>query len=113
MCLDANQLVSSLLSTRGLQAQMIDAWRRRAFVLLLGPRQANQAAGVLRRPKIAKKYRITPADRRAFVDLFQAEGVLLPDAPGPASAVTRTTMRSWDAPWPAASSTSSPGTTIS
>ena len=33
--LDVNQLVSSLLSTRGLQRQLIDAWRQGAYLLLL------------------------------------------------------------------------------
>ena len=42
--LDTNQLVSSLLSTRGLQAQLIDAWRRRAYVLLLEPGQIGEVA---------------------------------------------------------------------
>jgi len=39
--LDTNQLVSSLLSAHGLQSQLVDAWRRRAFVLFLAPGQID------------------------------------------------------------------------
>jgi predicted nucleic acid-binding protein len=45
---DTNQLVSSLLSTRGLQRQLIDAWRGRAFLLMLVPGQVEEVAEVLR-----------------------------------------------------------------
>lgn len=75
--MDTNQLVSSLLSTPGLQRQFIDAWRRRAFVLLLAPGQVQEVAEVLSRPKIAKKYRIVRADRDALLDLLRAEALLL------------------------------------
>ena len=54
--LDTNQLVSSLLNARGLQRQLVDAWRRRAFMLLMGPGQVEEVGEVLARPKIAKKY---------------------------------------------------------
>lgn len=79
--LDTNQLVSSLLSTQGLQSQLLDAWRRRTFLLCLAPRQLEEVAEVLRRPKIARKYAISPEDRQAFVELLRADGLLLPDAP--------------------------------
>jgi putative PIN family toxin of toxin-antitoxin system len=80
---DTNQLVSSLLSTRGLQRQLIDAWRGRAFVLMLVPGQVEEVAEVLSRPKIAKKYRIAPGDRDAFLQLLSAEAVPLPHEPAP------------------------------
>lgn len=82
--LDTNQLVSSLLSTQGLQAQLIDAWRRRAYVLLLAPGQIDEVGEVLARPKVARKYPVSPGDRGAFLDLLRAEAILLPDAPAPA-----------------------------
>ena len=81
--LDTNQLVSSLLSTRGPQGQLVDAWRRRAFLLFVTLGQLDEIADVLTRPKIAKKYPIPPGDRRAFLDLLRTEAVVLPDAPAP------------------------------
>jgi putative PIN family toxin of toxin-antitoxin system len=80
---DTNQLVSSLLGTRGLQRQLIDAWRGRAFLLMLVPGQVEEVAEVLSRPKIAKKYRIAPGDRDAFLQLLSAEAALLPHEPAP------------------------------
>lgn len=81
--LDTNQLVSSLLSTRGLQSRLLDAWRQRDFVLLVAPGQIDEVAEVLRRPKIARKYPIAPADRDAFLELLRAESLLLPHGPAP------------------------------
>ena len=49
--LDTNQLVSSLLSTGGVQGQIVDEWRRQAFVLFPVPGQVEEVADVLRRPK--------------------------------------------------------------
>ena len=78
--LNTNQLVSSLLTKVGLQRQLVDLWRERAFLLLLGPEQAEEVGEVLGRRKIARKYRIPAADRAAFVDLLRTEAVILPSA---------------------------------
>ena len=82
--LDTNQLVSSLISSKGLQRQLIDAWRGRAFLLLLVPGQVDEVSEVLARPKIARKYRVRSGDRQAFLELLRAEAILLPHerAPG-------------------------------
>ena len=80
---DTNQLVSSLLSAHGHQGLLVDAWRRRAFVLLLAPGQIDEVADVLARPKIAKKYRVPASDRQAFIDLLRAEAILAPDEQRP------------------------------
>jgi putative PIN family toxin of toxin-antitoxin system len=81
--LDTNQLVSSLLSTQGPQAQRIDAWRQRAFVLGMVLGQVEEVAEVLGRPKIARKYRILAADRQALLQLLRSEAILLPVGPAP------------------------------
>lgn len=78
--LDTNQLVSSLLS-QGLQRNLIDAWRRRDFLLLIAPGQIEEVAEVLSRPKIRKKYPIPPPDRDAFLQLLHQDALLLPHAP--------------------------------
>ena len=81
--LDTNQLVSSLLSTHGLQGRLLDAWRRREFVLVVAPGQIDEVAEVLRRPKIARTYPIAPADREAFLELLRTESLLLPHGAAP------------------------------
>lgn len=78
--LDTNQLVSSLLSAHGLQRRLIDAWRQREFLLCLVPRQIDEVREVLSRPKIARKYRIDPKDRDAFLQLLRLDAILLPQA---------------------------------
>ena len=89
--LDTNQLVSSLLSTQGLQRQLIDAWRQRAFLLLLAPGQIDEVAAVLGRPKIRKKYPIAPRDRDAFLQLLRVDAPLLPHIKAPGVCRTRMT----------------------
>ncbi len=81
--LDTNQLVSSLLSTRGPQRELLDAWRQRAFLLFLTAEQLDEVREVLGRPKIARKYPIPAGDRQVFVDLLRSEAVLLPNEPPP------------------------------
>ncbi len=81
--LDTNQFVSSLLAPQGLQRRLVDAWRERAFVLLLVPGQVEEIGEVLVRPKIARKYRVAPDDRQALLELLRAEAILLPHEPAP------------------------------
>jgi len=81
--LDTNQLVSSLLAPEGLQQRLVDAWRARAFVLLMVPGQVEEVGEVLVRPKIERKYRLTPGDRHALLELLRAEAVLLANEPAP------------------------------
>lgn len=104
--LDTNQLVSSLLSAHGLQGQLVDAWRRRAFVLFLASGQIDEVANVLARPKITKKYRISAGDRRAFIELLHAETIIAPQSIGPAFVAIPMTTTSWAARRRLGSSTS-------
>lgn len=76
--LDTNQLISSLLSTQGLQRALLDQWRAGAFLLFVAPGQRQEITEVLDRPKIAEKYRITPADRNAFLHLLDHDAIPLP-----------------------------------
>lgn len=79
--LDTNQLVSSLLSTRGLQRQLIDSWRAGMFLLMLGPGQIEETGEVLSRPRLQKKYVISREDREAFLHLLRTDGLLLAEVP--------------------------------
>lgn len=79
--LDTNQLVSSLLSTRGLQRQLIDSWRAAMFLLMLGPGQVEETGEVLSRSRLSKKYAISPEDREAFLELLRTDALVLTEAP--------------------------------
>ncbi|HSF15134.1 MAG TPA: putative toxin-antitoxin system toxin component, PIN family [Vicinamibacteria bacterium] len=81
--LHTNQLVNSLLSTQGPQARLVDAWRRRDFILCLAPKQLDEVSDVLARPKIAKKYRTPSGERQAFLELLRTNALLFPEAPAP------------------------------
>lgn len=47
----------------------------------MAPGQLEEVVEVLKRPKIARRYPIAPADTAALVDLLRTETVLLPAAP--------------------------------
>lgn len=81
--LDTNQLVSSLLTARGLQRRLVDEWRKRSFLLLVGPEQIEELGEVLGRPKIARKYRVSAADRSGLIELLRSEAILLPGSKAP------------------------------
>ena len=81
--LDTNQLVSSVLSARGIQGRIVDEWRRQAFLLFVAPGQVDEIAEVLSRRTFAKKYPLLSTDREALLALLHAEAVLLPDARPP------------------------------
>ena len=78
---DTNQFVSSVLSVRGPQRRLIDAWRARAFLLVLGPSQIEEIDDVLRRPRLTRRYPIDPADREALAHLLRTDALTLPSAP--------------------------------
>jgi len=77
--LDTNQLVSSLLSARGPQGQLIDAWRRRSFALLMTPGQLD---GDHRGPESTKnRAEVFGRTHRpeGLLELLRSEAILLPD----------------------------------
>jgi putative PIN family toxin of toxin-antitoxin system len=73
---DTNLFVSGTIFTRGHPHALLEAWRAGAFVLLLSDDHYDELTDVLSRPKIVRRYRITPADLSAlFAGLATAERV--------------------------------------
>jgi hypothetical protein len=78
--LNTNQLVSSVLSTRGPQRQLIDSWRAGRFLLLVGPAQIEETGEVLSRPRLQRKYVISEQDREALLHLLRTDALLLTES---------------------------------
>jgi len=76
--LDTNVFVSSLLSTQGLPAQVLDAWREGRYMLVASPPIIAEIVEVLESPRISKKYFIRQEDIQQLVDLLKRDAILVP-----------------------------------
>jgi putative PIN family toxin of toxin-antitoxin system len=82
--LDANVLISAILSPGGGPARLLLAWRAGVFDLVVSPALLAELARALAYPKLARL--IPPADADAFVAWIARSAVLAAD-PGTAPAV--------------------------
>ena len=82
--LDANILISAILSPRGTPARLLLAWQAGAFELVVSPALLAELARALAYPKLARL--IAPADADAFVTWVARSAVLAAD-PGNAPSV--------------------------
>jgi putative PIN family toxin of toxin-antitoxin system len=76
--LDANVVVSAVLSPRGIPARILDAWRAEAFDLVLSDAILTEISRVLRYPKIVKYHHWSEARLQAFLDDFAHLAILTP-----------------------------------
>ncbi len=82
--LDANVLISAILSPRGSPARLLLAWQAGASELVASPALLAEVARALRYPKLARL--IPAADAEAFVAWIARSAILAPD-PTAASAI--------------------------
>ena len=77
--LDANVLISAILSPRGSPARLLLAWQAGAFELIVSPKLLGELARALAYPKLARL--IPPVDADAFV-AWIARSALMAADPG-------------------------------
>jgi hypothetical protein len=82
--LDANVLISAILSRRGSPARLLLAWQAGAFELVVSPKLLAELARALAYPKLARL--VPAADADAFVAWIARSAVLAAD-PGTAPSV--------------------------
>jgi putative PIN family toxin of toxin-antitoxin system len=75
--LDTNVYVSAALTPTGPAAQIIRAWHQGQFELITSGALLSEIGDTFARPKFA--HRITPADRRAMLNLAGRRARLVPD----------------------------------
>ncbi len=75
---DTNQFVSSVLVRQGLPAQVLDAWRRRKFLLITSPSIIAETRSTLSYPRIRRKYPITDNDVERLVTLLKQDALVVP-----------------------------------
>lgn len=78
---DTNVLVSGTILTRGNPYEILEAWRRSQFVLVLSPDIIAEVDAVLRRPKIFKKYGLTESLLARLINAFNVEALVMRPSP--------------------------------
>lgn len=69
---DTNLFVSSAINPQGAPNQLLRAWRRGDFVLLISDEQRAEVQEVLSRPEIAQKYNLSEEYRAHLLFLVDA-----------------------------------------
>jgi putative PIN family toxin of toxin-antitoxin system len=85
--LDTNQFVSSVLVRQGMPAQVIDAWRRREFLLITSPSIIAEIRATLHYPRIRRKYPITDEDVERLIALLEQDALVVPGETDVSSAI--------------------------
>ncbi len=78
---DTNIIVIGTILSRGNPYQVLEAWRRSQFILVLSSDIIAEIGAVLRRPKIFKKYGLTENLLARLVNALHAEALVI--QPGP------------------------------
>ena len=76
--LDTNQFVSSVLVRQGLPAQVLDAWRRREFLLITSSPIIAEIRSTLSYPRIRRKYPLTDDDMERLATLLEQDALVVP-----------------------------------
>ena len=74
---DTNVVISGTILSRGNPYEILEAWRRSEFIMVLSPEIISEIEGVLRRPKIFKKYGLTESLVARLIDAFNSETLVI------------------------------------
>ncbi len=76
--IDANALVSALLSKKGTPARILDAWRERKFLVITSEEAILEAERVLEELASIGKYIISNEDIASILNLLRKDAILVP-----------------------------------
>jgi putative PIN family toxin of toxin-antitoxin system len=79
---DTNQVVSAVVNSHGLPGQLVAAWQRREFRLLMSPALQHEIADVLKRDRLRRRFRLTMGEVEQPIARLSMEAELVtPMAP--------------------------------
>jgi len=78
---DTNVIISGAILSHGNPFEVLEAWRRREFVLLISREIIAEAETVLRRPKLFQKYQLSEDQLAQLFAAFDEEAMVVPPAP--------------------------------
>jgi putative PIN family toxin of toxin-antitoxin system len=70
---DTNVVVSGTILDRGNPYEILEAWRRQDFTLVLSAEIVSEIEAVLRRPKLFKKYALTETLVARLISAFEQD----------------------------------------
>ena len=76
--LDTNIVVSSLLSSKGAPARIMDAWRAMRFLLVVCPAILQEIRATLHYPRIQRKYGLSVEVIDELMALFARDALVVP-----------------------------------
>ena len=78
LVLDTNQFVSSVLVRQGRPAQVLEAWRRREYLLITSAAIIAEIRSTLSYPRIRRQYPIIDDDVQRLVRLLEQDALVVP-----------------------------------
>jgi putative PIN family toxin of toxin-antitoxin system len=78
--LDANVLVSAILSPKGIPAKVLTAWQAEQFHLVLSEAVLDEIDRVLRYPRIARRHRWSEEQLQGFLEDLAHLAIMTPGA---------------------------------
>lgn len=79
--IDTNVVISGTNQSRGNPFEILEAWRRGEFVLIISLEIIAEAEAVLRRPKLFQKYRLTEDQLSRLFTAFNEDAMVVLPAP--------------------------------
>ena len=79
--LDANVIVSGIISPTGPPRRILTGWRQRGFDLLTSPTILDEVTRTLLLPRLARRYHVAPPDVVELGHLLAARSIVLTDVP--------------------------------
>jgi putative PIN family toxin of toxin-antitoxin system len=77
--IDINLFVSSIINKRGTPARLFQAWRDRAFILILSEGMLEDIGRVLQYSRIKYKYHLHDSEINQALDIIKKFAIVLPD----------------------------------
>lgn len=78
---DTNVIISGTILSHGNSFEVLEAWRRREFALLISREIIAEAEAVLRRPKLFQKYRLSEDQLARLFASFDKEAMVVSPTP--------------------------------
>jgi len=75
--LDANVIVSAIISGRGAPSQILDEWEAGRFEVALSPAILDEIARVLGYPRIRERYKVTDRQAQQILSLLRSQAVIV------------------------------------
>ncbi|MGC9393405.1 MAG: putative toxin-antitoxin system toxin component, PIN family [Anaerolineae bacterium] len=78
--LDTNVYISGVILSRGTPFEILEAWRKQAYIPITSEAIIAEIERVLRYPRIRDRYHITDADNMRLIASLRTDALVVPDS---------------------------------